>query len=198
MGKALLIIFVKNPILGKVKTRLAASIGDERALEAYIKLLNHTKAITSSLTIDKRVYYTWDIDENDLWSDGGYEKHLQSGEELGDRMMNAFQEAFDDGYSSVAIIGSDCYDLDTATIEEAFTALENNDVVIGPATDGGYYLLGMTQLYPQLFQNKKWSTESVFIDTIEDVIDLNILHKNLPTLSDVDNIKDLVRLNIAV
>lgn len=198
MDKNLLIIFVKSPLLGKVKTRLAATIGDEKALEAYIKLLNRTKEVTQSLNCTKRVYYTWEVEENDLWSEGGYVKYAQTGDDLGERMKNAFKDGFSDGFENIAIIGSDCYELSSTEIVEAFNELNKTDIVIGPAADGGYYLLGMNRYYPEIFDNKKWSTESVFIDTIEDIVRMDLKHKNLKTLSDIDNVEDLIRMNITV
>lgn len=198
MSKNLLIIFVKNPILGKVKTRLAATIGDEKALEVYLELLHKTKEITQPTTCDKHVYYTWTIDEYDLWSDGGYVKYQQCDGELGERMKSAFSSSFDAGYDKVVIIGSDCYELTHNEINQAFEELNRADIVIGPAADGGYYLMGMNRFYPELFDNKVWSTESVFIDTIEDIERMHLSHKNLKTLSDIDDINDLAKLNISI
>ncbi len=198
MDKNLLLIFVKNPVLGTVKTRLAASVGNEKALATYHKLLVQTKRVTEALSATRRVYYSTRIEKNDLWDDEVYEKKVQYGESLGTRMQNAFAEGFEDGYQRIVIIGSDCMELATSDIEDAFGALHSHDVVIGPATDGGYYLLGMKKLHKKLFQNKKWSKESVFLDTMEDIISEELAHYNLRTLSDVDNIQDVERLNIKI
>ena len=106
-------------------------------------------------------------------------------------MATAFKELFDLNYDSVCIIGSDCYELNSEIIEEAFQKLEKNDAVIGPTFDGGYYLLGMKALHPEIFQNKNWSTETVYSDTITDFKKLSLTYSNLVKLSDIDEEKDL-------
>ncbi len=191
MPDTLLLIFVKQPQLGKVKTRLAATIGDQQALQVYLKLLEHTRTITKPLNSDKAVYYTPEIQHDDLWEEAYYQKAQQPDGDLGERMLRAFEESFAQGYGRVCIIGSDCYELSTAVIKQSFEALTTYDLVIGPSTDGGYYLLGMRQLYPELFQGKHWSTASVGKDTIEDAERRQLRWFALPTLSDVDEENDL-------
>lgn len=190
--KNLLMLFVRNPELGKVKTRLAASVGPETALDIYLHLLRHTRDITQHLPVDKTVYYTEKVEQNDLWPNAHYQKKLQHQEgDLGEKMKMAFEVAFAEGYTSVVIIGSDCLQLTSAIISQAFEALKSHEVVIGPALDGGYYLLGMKHLHPELFSNKRWSTEHVFPDTLYDIERLHLRHALLPPLSDVDNLEDL-------
>lgn len=191
-SKRLLMLFVRNPELGKVKTRLAASVGPETALDIYLHLLRHTRDITQELPMDKAVYYSERIEENDLWPGQFYQKKLQpAAGDLGDKMKAAFETAFADGYTAVVIIGSDCLQLTADIINEAFEGLEDHEVVIGPALDGGYYLLGMKHLHPELFQDKRWSTEHVFPDTLYDIERLHLSHTLLPYLSDVDELEDL-------
>lgn len=190
-GKNQLILFVRNPELGKVKTRLAASVGPEMALEIYIHLLQHTKSITQELAVDKVVYYADRVEEEDMWPTQVYAKKLQPVGDLGEKMLAAFTAAFSGGYTSVVIIGSDCLQLTTQFIEQAFEKLQDHDVVLGPALDGGYYLLGMNKLYPELFQNKQWSTEHVFPETFSDIERLHLSYYLLPHLSDVDHVEDL-------
>lgn len=187
----LLILFIRNPELGKVKTRLAASVGPEAALDIYVRLLRHTKAVTQHLTVDKVVFYSDKVEQGDLWPDELYQKKLQPLGNLGEKMAAAFSAAFAEGYSSVVIIGSDCQQLTENIVEQAFQELQEHDIVIGPALDGGYYLLGMRQFYPELFRNKRWSTEHVFPDTIQDIKQLQVSYSLLPQLSDVDYIEDL-------
>lgn len=191
--KRLLIIFVKNPELGKCKTRLAATIGDEKALNFYRNILKRTKEVAKKVNANKAIYYSSFIDKNDLWSDEpSFYKSLQNeNPDLGIKMQSAFEEAFQDGYDSVCIIGSDCYALDEKVIEKAFKSLENKDAVLGPSNDGGYYLLGMKQLHNQLFVNKEWSTESVASDTINDFRNLKLSFDLLDELTDIDNEEDL-------
>ncbi|MCW5518663.1 TIGR04282 family arsenosugar biosynthesis glycosyltransferase [Aureitalea sp. L0-47] len=194
MNKALLLIFTRNPELGKVKTRLAATIGAEAALKIYNFLLNHTFEITRDLTINKHVYYSETIWEDDIWQPSVYEKKLQSGDDLGDRMKNAFERGFKDGYEKIVIIGSDIYDISSKDIESAFEALDTKELVIGEAQDGGYYLLGMNQLYPELFENKQWGTNTVFNDTVADFKDRSVFY--LPMRNDIDLYEDLLEHEI--
>lgn len=192
-NKKAIILFTKNPELGKVKTRLAKTIGDEKALEIYKKLLDHTRNIVQNLNVDKFVFYSESVLENDHWDNTLYQKKQQNGADLGLRMQNAFEELFNIGYDSVCIIGSDCYELNSETIEAAFNQLTKNDVVIGPTYDGGYYLLGMKKLQRKLFENKNWSTESVYSETISDLIKLELSYSALVKLTDIDEEKDLPR-----
>lgn len=188
-NKNLLLIFTRNPELGKAKTRLAKSVGDETALDIYKFLLQKTKEVTYNLDCDKAVYYSVKIRENDIWDSTRYQKHQQTGEDLGVRMQNAFKESFETGYKKVMIIGSDLYDLTPKIIEDAFFKLEANDVVIGPAEDGGYYLLGMNILQSKIFKNKDWGTSSVKKDTLNDLQKVNV--HLLTELNDVDVIEDI-------
>jgi uncharacterized protein len=191
MTKQLLIVFIKNPILGKVKTRLAASLGDQKALRVYKKLLDHTLRITGNLEYDKIVYYSDFVPEQDEWLSAGFKQGLQIGQDLGQKMENAFEEGFRTGYSRILIIGSDCFELTSYHISKAFDNLENSNVVLGPAADGGYYLLGMTELFENVFENKKWSTDSVLHDTIKNLTDSNIKFNLLEQLNDIDTESDL-------
>ncbi len=185
----LLIIFTRNPELGKCKTRLAATIGDKAALEIYKFLLEHTVAVTREVNASKQVYYSEEIWHNDIWDSKVYDKKLQQGEGLGVRMQRAFESGFEEGFDRVVIIGSDLFDMETEDIEKAFSALKTNDFVIGPAQDGGYYLLGMSRLKESLFSNKEWGTASVFKDTLTDLEGESVLL--LPERNDVDVYEDI-------
>jgi rSAM/selenodomain-associated transferase 1 len=188
-SKNLLLIFTRNPELGKAKTRLAKTVGDETALEIYKFLLEKTRDISSKVTSDKAVYYSVKIRENDIWNENTFQKHQQVGEDLGIRMLNAFKNGFESGYEKVMIIGSDLYDLTTKNIENAFLQLNTNDVVLGPAEDGGYYLLGMKSLEENIFKNKNWGTETVREDTLSDLKDKKVFL--LEELNDVDVFQDI-------
>jgi len=189
--ESLLIIFYRNPELGKVKTRLAATLGDSSALAIYLFMAAHTKAITKNILPDKAVFYSHHIDTEDNWDNAVYQKQLQSGIDLGERMFNAFRNGFQSGYRSICIIGTDCLELTADIITEAFANLHSNDTVAGPARDGGYYLLGMNTLHADLFQNKLWSTSSVYASTLLDFKRLGLKFSELPVLTDVDEEKDL-------
>lgn len=188
-NKNLIITFTRNPELGKVKTRLAKTIGEASALAIYIKLLEHTESVLRNIDSDKAVYYSVKIRENDLWDSNIYQKHQQFGDDLGIRMQNAFKAGFDAGYSKIVIVGSDLHDLQPKHITQAFDALDTNDVTIGPAEDGGYYLLGMKTLYKDVFENKNWGTETVFDDTIKNLKNESVFL--LEQLNDVDTYEDI-------
>lgn len=190
MSKEALIIFIKNPIKGTVKTRLAKDAGDDQALEIYKELLAHTRQITAPLKVEKLLYYSKSIEENDEWPNVIYQKSVQVMGGLGEKMMAAFQEAFEAGYQKAVIIGSDCIALNSLILEDAFSQLDTHDFVIGPTFDGGYYLIGMKTLLPDVFTRKNWSTESVFPDTIEDLQQAQKNYFLLPQLSDIDYLED--------
>lgn len=188
----LLLIFTRNPELGRCKTRLAATVGDKAALEIYIFLLEHTLKITSGLQTEKYVYYSEEIWHDDLWNQDGFSKKLQRGIDLGERMQNAFKDGFEKGFEKIIIIGSDMYDLTQSDLEAAFNKLNDHDFVIGPAEDGGYYLLGMKNLNSALFQNKAWGTGTVLKDTLNNLENENFAL--LASRNDVDlydDIKDI-------
>ena len=191
MTDGLLLIFVKNPILGQVKTRLAATVGEARALEIYQKLLDHSAKITIELPIDKVVFYSNFIDNNDIWDQKHYQKQLQTQGDLGQKMSDAFEWGFQSGYKEICIIGSDCYELNPEIIMSGFQELSTHDAVLGPTRDGGYYLLGLKKLRGELFQNKNWGTDSVATDTLNDLIELDLDYRTLETLNDVDTEDDL-------
>lgn len=188
-----LIIFVKNAVYGKVKTRLAAALGDTKALDIYRTLVAYTHRITSLLPHDKYVYYSDFVEPDDLWNHT-FLKRQQQGADLGMRMKHAFQQVFNEGYERVVIIGSDCLELSTEIIEQAFAALEKNDAVIGPATDGGYYLLGLTAMHNRLFENISWSTNRVLDQTLAVFRELQLHYILLPQLSDIDEAADWIKI----
>ncbi|WP_088323715.1 TIGR04282 family arsenosugar biosynthesis glycosyltransferase [Polaribacter tangerinus] len=189
MEENLLIIFTRNPELGKVKTRLAKKIGAEKALEIYKFLLQKTKEVTSKVTASKVVYYSVKVRDNDIWPNAVFQKKQQKGTDLGERMYNAFENGFNDGYKKILIIGSDLYDLTSEKIDNAFKSLEKNEVVLGPAKDGGYYLLGMKTIHKNLFVNKKWGGPTVIQDSLNDLADKKVFL--LPILNDIDIFEDI-------
>ena len=186
-----LIIFIKNPVLGKVKTRLAGTVGDETALEVYKELLNYTQKITLLIDADKFLFYADFLQREDEWPNDRFIKHLQKGNDLGERMYTAFEDTFLNKYQKVIIIGSDCLDLSASVIEDAYKFLNESDVVIGPAKDGGYYLLGMKNPHSCLFKNIAWSTSQVLKQTVSICRSQHLNYSLLPTLTDIDVENDL-------
>lgn len=191
MKKQSLIIFVKNLQAGKVKTRLAATIGDEMALLIYKNLLNYTASIAQNLPFQKTIYYSAFIELSDCFDNKFFKKEIQYGNDLGERMKNAFENSFTKGSQEIVLIGSDCIELTTDLILNAFSELKNYDVVIGPANDGGYYLIGLKKLSAALFQNISWSTNAVLAQTLAICATNNLKVFLLSELSDIDDENDL-------
>jgi uncharacterized protein len=195
MNKDILLIFARNPTLGKVKTRLAATIGNVQALLVYKKLVAYTASVTENVDATKTVYYSEFIGSGDGWDDT-YLKAVQQGRDLGDRMSNAFIDALGRSHPKAIVIGTDCYGLTTEIISDAFRQLDNYDVVIGPARDGGYYLLGIRKHDQHLFDDIAWSTNTVLKETLSRCLDLELTHYLLPTLADIDDEKDLAETDL--
>lgn len=189
MSNPLIMVFVRNPELGRVKTRLAKSIGDQAALETYKILSKHTSKIISEIDSDQLIFYSDKIQDNDIWTATNCKKQIQTKGDLGQKMLAAFQYGFSLGYQKIIIIGSDLYSLRPKHIESAFEQLENYDVVIGPALDGGYYLLGLNFIIPKIFKQKQWSTSSVLKETLSDLKEFNV--NLLEPLNDIDTYEDL-------
>lgn len=184
-----LLLFVKNPEKGKVKTRLAKTMGDDMALKIYLALLGHTRNIALEIPSHRFLFYSSFVDQRDDWSNEAFKKRLQHPGDLGTRMSEAFREVLEH-HSKAVIIGSDCASLTTEIVQSAFDQLDQHDFVIGPAKDGGYYLLGMKTHSPTLFQDIAWSTEEVFPSTVKKINALNGSYFLLPELSDIDYEED--------
>ena len=188
-----LIIFVKNPQAGKVKTRLAADIGDQAALKVYSNLISFTRDTSQKLSNHSLyVFYSKHIELNDEWSNARFDKMVQEGNDLGQRMDNAFKTLFEK-HSKLVLIGSDCPELQVDILHDAFNSLNDNDICIGPSHDGGYYLIGMKKPCPELFKDIQWSTSSVYQNSIDILNKSGYSYKELIRLHDLDNIKDLER-----
>lgn len=184
-----LIIFTRNPQLGKGKRRLAASVGDQAAHKIYLFLLEHTRKVTAQVDAVRQVWYSEEAPEEDLWDKDKFDKFTQQGNDLGERMYNAFAKALIT-FPKAIIIGSDLYDLSAKDIELAFDKLDHHDAVIGPAEDGGYYLLGFkNKQVSSVFANKNWGTDTVYRDTRKDLeaVDTAVLDMR----NDVDYYEDI-------
>ena len=164
-------------------------MGNETALEIYTFLLEHTVSVTKNLPLDKQVYYSEEIWEDDVWERKFYQKELQQGIDLGERMFTAFEKGFKQGYKKICIIGSDLFDISENDILQAFETLDSNSYVVGPAEDGGYYLLGMTVSNSNLFQDKAWGTGNVLKHTLENL--KNEKYAVLDKRNDVDLYEDI-------
>ncbi len=190
MSKNLLIIFVKNIKLGKVKTRLAKTIGNENAFEIYKELVKVTEQATEKLNLDKRVYFSDTIIDS-KWQN--HTKKVQKGIDLGERMKNAFLEGFEDGYKNIILIGSDLPDISSDVITKGYENLQKNEVVFGPAEDGGYYLLGLSKMIDTIFDNKPWSQSNLLKVTLQELKTTKEKISFLQELNDIDTIEDLLK-----
>jgi hypothetical protein len=188
MTKSLIIVFVKNLVEGRVKTRLAKSIGNFAALEVYGELLNITEKAVLGTGLSSWVFFSDHIEETH-WKSS--KKFVQSGEDLGARMKQAFEQAFAAGYESVILIGSDLPDIDTALIKEGFSRLKQHEVVFGTAEDGGYYLVGLNSMVNDIFSNKPWSTPHLLSTTLQELKALGMDIALLNNLNDIDTVEDL-------
>lgn len=185
-----LLIFIRNPQLGKVKTRLARTMGDAEALRIYGLLLDRTRAAALGCDAERWLFYSDFVPDSDDWSPAYFLKRLQVSSDLGQRMHVAFEQAFQNGASKAVIIGSDCPELDGAALNQAFQLLDSADFVIGPAPDGGYYLLGMKAPEASVFQGIEWSTEFVLANTLEKINTAGKTVALLPMRLDVDTEAD--------
>jgi len=194
-----LLFFVKYPEKGKVKSRLASVIGDEPAAKLYrdfiIQMLSTLK--TGDFPLYICLYPKNALKGLKEWLGNKHHYIPQKGKELGERMRNGFMEAFSMGHKRVVLIGSDIPDLPLEFVEEAFTSLKKKDAVIGPALDGGYYLIGFKDktFSPQVFERMAWGTETVFDETMKALKKLRRKVHTLPYQRDIDTVEDLRNLS---
>ena len=195
-NKNAIIVFARFPTKGKVKTRLAKTLGGKFAKDFYKICAEHT--FNEILKIHKNdtrkfIFYSDEKDREKIkkWTHSKFLLSPQKGKDLGEKMQNAFQTVFNNGVSKTLIIGTDLPEISSEIINRSFELLNNNDIVIGPATDGGYYLLGMKNVYKELFTNLPWSTDKLFENTIDIINKLNLSISYLPRLSDIDTEEDL-------
>lgn len=193
--KEVLIIFARNEIYGKVKTRLAATTSHDVAMATYRMLLEHTREVSRPLLYNKVIFYSSYLDHHDLWDPHSYQKRLQYGEDLGQRISNAFANIFDEGAKLIVLIGTDCPELTSGLIIEAFMTLRHYDVVLGPAKDGGYYLVGMKHLHIDIFQGIEWSTDQVLLQTLKVCEENKLSVFLLRELTDIDTEENLAHMN---
>jgi len=190
-----LLFFIKNPEKGRVKTRLASAIGDEMAVRLYKRfLLEMLSTLNKGTFLFYLCVYPVDALEGlKTWLGQEYLYMPQQGEDLGERMKNAFMEALAMNFKRVVLIGSDVPSLPLKFVEEAFISLEKKDVVIGPSVDGGYYLIGFRdkKFSPRVFKGIPWSTERVFGETMKVLEHEGLTVHTLKTLRDIDTIQDL-------
>ena len=193
----LLVIVAKQPVPGRVKTRLFPKLSPEAAADLYRCFLqDRIQEVISFNGVDRAIAYTpEDAKETfaSLTSDG-FELFAQQGKHLGERLNNIFMEKLSQGYEVVSIVDSDSPDLPKTLINESFELLLSRqaDIVLGPCYDGGYYLVGMRKPHPELFRNIPWSTENVLSVTLERARRMGLNVKLLSIWNDLDTFEDLV------
>lgn len=187
-------IFVKQPEPGRVKTRLGRSIGFEKSALFYSRL---AKRIWHQIRRYKNCEF-WVLFEPpsalDLirtWLPDADRYVVQGDGDLGQRLGKAFEEAQDGGRRSVIAIGSDIPDLRAEDLRDAFELLKKHDAVIGPADDGGYWLIGLSRLFPEIFRGISWSTSHVAAETIDVLENHQRTYARLRSLKDIDEVEDL-------
>jgi hypothetical protein len=192
-SKNALIVMTKNPVLGKCKTRLAETLGDEKALAIYIQLLDYTASFSKEVDADVFIYATDELTDKGRWKSPKSHFRIQSEGDLGERMHNAIQDVLQSGYDKAIVIGSDCIEINSNDIHAAFQQLNTPNITLGPALDGGYYLIGIKKISPTLFQGITWSTNTVLKETISRIKTENLTYFLLEEKSDIDVEEDLKR-----
>ncbi len=188
-----LVVFLRLPEKGKVKTRLAATLGEEAALEIYKKLVSITLDIVIRSEIPTYLFYTDGLPPAST-RDARFSYHIQADGDLGSRMADALSFVLS-LHQKALIIGTDCPGLTPEILDAGYRSLDEKDIVLGPADDGGYYLLGCIELHPALFANIKWSTPSVMDQTIEKIKEANLSYCLLEKLHDIDTAEDWNRFS---
>ena len=191
MKKEVVLVFQKNAILGKVKTRLASGMGELRALEIYRHLIQSTYSVLEDVSASVWTYYSDFIPET--VNPPIAKSFVQEGHDLGERMANAFARSFESGMEKVVLIGTDCPSLQSQHLNQAFEALIHSDLVLGPATDGGYYLIGMKRKADYLFEGISWSSAEVLSQTLAVASANGLDFTLLDELSDIDTQEDWER-----
>ncbi len=190
-----LILFVKYPFHGQVKTRLANSLGQITAARIYKHLVTGLLAGLETAPVNLKIFFTPADTEHKFrkWLGNNYSYAEQAGEHLGERMKNAFARVFKESFKNAVLIGSDVPDLRADLINRAFTALNKHDVVIGPSVDGGYYLIGFgaDTFVPQAFEGITWGSNKVLEQTFAVLNQHKVNTALLPHLRDVDTLEDL-------
>lgn len=189
-----LIVFLKSPRLGFVKTRLGKSLGNDVALKIYCQLVEQLLERLSELeNVELRVAPDDALEECRQWVRPGWDLIPQGEGGLGERLSRAVKDAFDVGFRRVLVIGGDCPDIGLAQIDAAVAALDHDAVVLGPARDGGYWLLGSSHYWPRLFEGIDWSTEKVLAQTLERAQQENLSVSLLEELEDIDDVESWQR-----
>lgn len=195
--REVVIVFLKAPVPGRVKTRLMPRLNAEEAAALYramaedlLERLDRLRAVDLLL----RVTPPSKMESMRRWLGKNRRLEPQRGSDLGARLAASFRAAFRSGYERVVIVGSDVPQVTSKTVRVALSLLRRHDVVIGPSPDGGYYLIGLCKPRPELFTHMPWSTSTVLPDTLRRISRLGLTVGRLPRLADLDLHSDARRL----
>jgi rSAM/selenodomain-associated transferase 1 len=195
-----ILLFVKYPENGGVKTRLAKSIGDAAAVSLYKcfveDILSSLQGLNAHIWI---CYYPESAkDDMDIWLGSSYFYVLQKGGNLGKRMQHCFKSSFDKGFEKTIVLASDIPEISENIINNAFKILEDKDAVIGPSYDGGYYLAGFNKksYTTEIFDDISWSTKFVYEETLRKIEAYNLQYSVLDKINDMDTIEDIRKFSI--
>ncbi|UOD35699.1 TIGR04283 family arsenosugar biosynthesis glycosyltransferase [Deferribacteraceae bacterium V6Fe1] len=187
-NKSLIIIFTRYPVAGRAKTRLIPQIGAINAAKLQKMMTEFVVSQVRKTNIPFKIKYFGGTEaEMKNWLGDDIKYSAQGDGDLGEKMKSAFEEGFNEGFDKIVVIGSDCPDLRVDLIIEAFKLLEKHNCVIGPAKDGGYYLIGLNKPNPKLFENIDWGSEKVLNQTVSKIKNYKLLKK----LNDVDEFEDI-------
>jgi rSAM/selenodomain-associated transferase 1 len=193
----LLIIFVKAPLVGKVKTRLAKKLGESVTLDIYRSMVKDLLQNIKGYSEYKIQLSFWPVNhltEMQNWLGKSWKFLAQCEGHLGEKMLDAFKNAFEVGSGKVIIIGSDIPTISKQVIHDAFTRMDSYDLVLGPSEDGGYYLIGLKKLHSALFENVSWGSPQVLKETVEIARANKISLSLLEMRNDIDDYDDLLDL----
>ena len=195
-ARCAVIVMTRYPEAGKVKTRLIETLGENGAADLHKRMAEHTMSTLQPLhdieIADLFVFFNGSSNEHmQQWLGPFFEYHPQQGSDLGEKMVNAFKYIFNSGYNRAVILGTDCPDIEGATVIQALKYLRSADLVLGPAEDGGYYLLGLNQTIPQLFEGIEWGSDRVLAQTTQRAKQQNLSIEYLHPLRDIDTPADL-------
>ena len=187
-----IIVYTRYPEAGLAKTRLIPALGEAGAANLQKLMTEETVKTVQKAKIEFEIHFTGcSFNTIQVWLGNQLKYNVQEGKTLGERISNSFKGAFSEGIKKVLIIGTDCPGITTHHIKKAFNSLQNSDLVLGPARDGGYYLIGLNSFQPELFNNIKWGSSLVYQQTMATARKLHLKSSTLEELVDIDRPEDL-------
>lgn len=193
-GKTALIVFAREPRDGKIKTRLCDGLPVPMVTRLYKEFVKDVLRVARNVRCDRRFLYVAGKPASGFFTIAAGKTFIlrrQTGKDLGERIRNAFTHCYKNGFQRVVIIGTDCLTLTSMEIERAFQQLSQHDCVAGPSKDGGYYLIGLNTLVPELFDKIPWGTDKVLARTLEKAGQKKLKTRLLAVRRDIDTIGDL-------